>query len=189
MLLGSSIPAAPAPSQGSGSAAPEAARDPEDEDTSGGGAAKQLVAPADPKARLPWLRERVAAAIAAQPKLARAKFAVSVVDLATGAELVARDADRGMSLASTAKLLTSTAALATLGGGFRWRTSVYGAEPDAQGVVTGELYVKGRGDPMLGVAELRALAADVAAGHCLLLPPLRTLLAGAEGGARPGSTI
>jgi len=163
VVLGSSIPAAPAPSQGAGSAAPEAARDPDDEDTSGGGAAKQLVAPADPKARLPWLRERVTAAIAAQPKLAPAKFAVSVVDLATGAELVARDADRGMSLASTAKLLTSTAALAALGGGFRWRTGVFGAEPDDQGAIAGDLYVKGKGDPMLGVAELRALAAEVAA--------------------------
>lgn len=141
----------------------QAAGDPDDEDATGSGSGKPLVAPADPKARVAWLRDRVTAAIAAQPRLGKAKIAVSVVDLATGNDLVAHNADRGMNLASTAKLLTSTAALATLGGGFRWRTSVYGAEPDDQGVVTGELYVKGRGDPMLGVAELRALAADLAA--------------------------
>jgi D-alanyl-D-alanine carboxypeptidase/D-alanyl-D-alanine-endopeptidase (penicillin-binding protein 4) len=40
---------------------------------------------------------------------------------------------------------------------------VYGAEPDAKGAIAGDLYVKGRGDPMLGVADLRQLAADVAA--------------------------
>ncbi|HEX7836213.1 MAG TPA: D-alanyl-D-alanine carboxypeptidase/D-alanyl-D-alanine-endopeptidase, partial [Kofleriaceae bacterium] len=66
-------------------------------------------------------------------------------------------------LASNAKLRPSVAARAVLGGGCRWRTAVYGAEPDDKGAVASELYVKGRGDPMLGTAELGALAADVAA--------------------------
>lgn len=149
--------------QGAPPAAPDAPRDPDDDEPAGGGSARQLVAPAGAKARGQWLRDRVTAAIAAQPSLGKARVAVSVVDLATGAELVARDADRAMSLASTAKLLTSAAALSALGGGFRWRTGVFGAEPDDKGAIAGELYVKGRGDPMLGVAELRALAAEVAA--------------------------
>lgn len=119
--------------------------------------------PAEPKQRLTWLRDRVLTAIAAEGKLATARVGVSVVDLATGGELVAHHADRGMSLASVSKLVTASAALAVLGGGFRWRTSVYGAEPDERGVIAGDLYVKGRGDPMLGGAELRQLAADVAA--------------------------
>jgi D-alanyl-D-alanine carboxypeptidase/D-alanyl-D-alanine-endopeptidase (penicillin-binding protein 4) len=163
MIGGSSIRAGVAHAQAAGSAAPATARDPEDDDATSRGSARPLVAPAGAKARIAWLGDRVAAAIAAQPRLARAKIAVSVVDLATGNELIARDADRAMSLASTAKLLTSTAALATLGGGFRWRTSVYGAEPDDQGRVAGELYVRGRGDPMLDLADLRALAAELAA--------------------------
>jgi D-alanyl-D-alanine carboxypeptidase/D-alanyl-D-alanine-endopeptidase (penicillin-binding protein 4) len=104
----------------------------------------------------------VSAAIAGAPALGKAAIAVSAVDLATGAELVAHEADRAMSLASTTKLLTSTAALALLGGGFRWRTGVYGAEPDAKGVVVGDLYIKGHGDPTLGAAELGELAAEVA---------------------------
>lgn len=146
---------------GSGSGAPEAAAD--DEDADAGRAAKPLVAPTDPRARVTWLRERVAAAIAAQPKLGKARITVHAVDLLTGNELVAKEADRGMSLASNAKLLTSATALATLGGGFRWRTSVFGAEPDDKGAVAGDLYVKGRGDPLLGRAELEALAAEVVA--------------------------
>lgn len=166
MLAVSIISGAIARSQGvvpAGSAAPEPAHDPDDEDAAGSAAARPLVAPADPKARVQWLRDRVTAAIAAAPKLGRAKLAVSAIDLATGNELIAHDADRGMSLASTAKLLTSTAALAVLGGGYRWRTGVFGAEPDDRGVVVGDLYIRGRGDPMLGLPELRALAADVAA--------------------------
>ncbi|TMQ25953.1 MAG: D-alanyl-D-alanine carboxypeptidase/D-alanyl-D-alanine-endopeptidase [Deltaproteobacteria bacterium] len=155
----SSICTAPAHAQAAGSAA-EPARDDEEES---GSAAHHLTAPADPRARLPWLRDRVAAAIAGQPRLAGARFGVSVIDLVSGAELVAHDADRGMSLASTAKLLTSAAALATLGGGFRWRTAVYGAEPDDKGAVAGELVVRGRGDPTLTAADLDALAGDVAA--------------------------
>jgi len=140
----------------------EPPREPDDDEASSA-ASHPLTAPADPRARLTWLRERVAAAFAAQPRLAGARTAVSVIDLATGTELVARDADRAMSLASTAKLLTSTAALALLGGGFRWRTSVSGAEPDDHGAVAGDLYLKGRGDPMLSIADLRTLAGDVAA--------------------------
>lgn len=158
----SSISIAIAHSQAAGSAAPEVAHEPDDEDA-GSGAARPLIAPIEPGARLAWLRDRVAQAIAAQPRLAPARVAVSVIDLASGRELVAHDADRAMSLASTAKLLTSTAALALLGGGFRWRTAVYGAEPDERGAIAGDLYIKGRGDPMLGVADLRTLAADLAA--------------------------
>jgi D-alanyl-D-alanine carboxypeptidase/D-alanyl-D-alanine-endopeptidase (penicillin-binding protein 4) len=149
-------------SQGAGSAAPETAHEP-DEDDAGSAAARPLIAPADAKARLTWLHDRVIAAIAAQPGLATARIAISVVDLATGHDVIAHDADRAMSLASTAKLLTTTAALSALGGGFRWRTAVYGAEPDDKGAVAGALYVKGRGDPVLGVADLRTLAADLAA--------------------------
>jgi D-alanyl-D-alanine carboxypeptidase/D-alanyl-D-alanine-endopeptidase (penicillin-binding protein 4) len=145
-----------------GEPATEAAHEPDDEEASGA-AVRVLTAPADPRARLGWLRDRVAAAFAAQPRLAGARTGVSVIDLATGTELVARDADRAMSLASNAKLLTSAAALGVLGGGFRWRTAVYGAEPDDKGAVAGELTIRGRGDPMLTAADLEALAADVAA--------------------------
>jgi D-alanyl-D-alanine carboxypeptidase/D-alanyl-D-alanine-endopeptidase (penicillin-binding protein 4) len=143
---------------GSGSATQDA-----EDEAAPSSAAKPLVPPIEPKARVLWVRERIAAAIAAQPKLGKARITISVLDLATGNELYTREPDIGMSLASTAKILTATAALAVLGGGFRWRTSVYGAEPDDKGAVAGDLYVKGRGDPMLGVAELRALAAEVAA--------------------------
>jgi D-alanyl-D-alanine carboxypeptidase/D-alanyl-D-alanine-endopeptidase (penicillin-binding protein 4) len=158
-----SIGAAIAHAQGAPPAAPGSPPGPDDEDAAGSGSARPLVAPADPRARIAWLGQQVTQAIAAQPRLGNARIAVSVVDLTTGKQLVAHNADQAMNLASVTKLLTSTAALSVLGGGFRWRTSVFGAQPDPKGAIAGDLYVKGGGDPMLGVAELRALAADVAA--------------------------
>ena len=151
---------APAPrAAGSGSDTQD-----DDDDTGSGSATAILVAPPEPGARQVWLRDRFAAAITLQPVLAKAHITYAVTDLATGKELVAREPDRAMNLASNAKLLTSVAALRALGGGFRWRTGVYvAAKPDDQGTVTGDLYLRGRGDPMLSQADLHQLAMDVAA--------------------------
>ena len=134
----------------------------DEEESTGSGSA--LVAPKEGKARDKWLRERLDAAIAGEATLGKAKISAYVVDVDTGSELFAHAPDQGMNLASNAKLLTSSAALATLGGGFRWRTAVYADDlDDATGAVAGNLYVRGRGDPTLSPADLRALAADVAA--------------------------
>jgi D-alanyl-D-alanine carboxypeptidase/D-alanyl-D-alanine-endopeptidase (penicillin-binding protein 4) len=134
----------------------------EDEETSG--SAAPLVAPKDAKARAQWLHDHLAGAVAGRAALAKATLAAVVVDVDSGQELFAAAADRGMNLASNAKLLTSTAALAALGPGFRWRTAVYADDlDDATGAVKGNLYVRGRGDPTLSAAELRALADDIAA--------------------------
>jgi serine-type D-Ala-D-Ala carboxypeptidase/endopeptidase (penicillin-binding protein 4) len=139
----------------------------EEEEAAGSGSGSALVAPTEAKERPKWLKEKIQAAIDARPLLtAKAKIAVSVVDISTGAELFARDADKGMSLASNAKLLTSIAALGTLGGGFRWRTAVFiddKALDETTGIVTGDLYLRAKGDPTLSVNDLRALATEIAA--------------------------
>ncbi len=120
--------------------------------------------PTDPVSRASWLTTTLGAAITTRPLLARAKIAYAIVDLSTGIAVATREADQGMNLASTTKVLTSVAALHGLGGGFRWRTAVYATVPvDAEGVVAGDLYVRGRGDPTLTDADLGQLAADVAA--------------------------
>lgn len=149
-----------------GSAAPTPSGEGEDEE-SGSGAGSALVAPADPKLRGTWLTGKLDAAINARPLLtSRARIGVVMFDLTTGAELYAHDGDKPMSLASNTKLLTSIAALGTLGGGFRWRTGVFiddKALDETTGVVAGNLYVRGRGDPTLGVNDLRAMAVEIAA--------------------------
>lgn len=119
--------------------------------------------PSDPAARRAWLAGRLDAAIAARPQLARARVAFHVVDVATKQPLASRDGERGLNLASNTKVLTSAAALAALGSGFRWRTAVFCVPPDKTGEVTGDLYIRGRGDPVLSVEALDGLAQEVAA--------------------------
>jgi D-alanyl-D-alanine carboxypeptidase/D-alanyl-D-alanine-endopeptidase (penicillin-binding protein 4) len=137
--------------------------DPPDDEASSGSAAA-LVAPPDPKARTVWLSEHLAAAIAAHAPLQHARVGVAVWDLASGAELFTHEPDKGLNLASNTKLLTSVAALATLGAGFRWRTAVYADDlDDKTGTIAGDLYLRGRGDPVLSANDLRQLAADLEA--------------------------
>ncbi|MBA3550106.1 MAG: D-alanyl-D-alanine carboxypeptidase/D-alanyl-D-alanine-endopeptidase [Nannocystis sp.] len=128
------------------------------------GSGSAIVAPTNPALRAGWLKEKFTTALTSRPQLSRAKVGYYAVDLTTGAILVAQEPEKGLNLASNAKLLTSVAALRGLGGGFRWRTSVHATSlPDVDGKVTGNLYIKGRGDPMLSLESLRQLAHDVAA--------------------------
>lgn len=155
---------APGVAPAAGSATPSG----EDDDEAGGsGSGSALVAPVDPKQRVVWLSEKLTAAMSARPLLtAKAKIGVQIVDLDTGTPLFAKNDDAGMSLASNAKLLTSVAALGTLGGGFRWRTALLVADKsldETTGVVKGDLWVRGKGDPTLSANDLRAMATELAA--------------------------
>src|SRR5262245_7803724 len=94
------------PGAGSAASDPASANPDDDESGSGVGSGSALVAPADPNARLGWLRERFGEAITTRPQLARAAITFHVVELASGRELVSREPDRTLGLASNAKLLT-----------------------------------------------------------------------------------
>jgi len=160
-----SIDARARPAQHVGSAEPST--EPErgsDDDEAASGSGQALTAPTDPKARTVWLSEHLAAAIATHAPLQHARVGVAVLDLATGAELFTHEPDKGLNLASNTKLLTSVAALGTLGAGFRWRTAVYVDDlDDKTGKVAGDLYLRGRGDPVLSANDLKQLAADLEA--------------------------
>jgi len=66
-------------------------------------------------------------------------------------ELFAVRADTRLTPASTLKLLTTAAALETLGPHHRFETRLYAqTRPDADGVLKGNLYIQGGGDPTLG---------------------------------------
>src|SRR4051812_34898866 len=67
-------------------------------------------------------------------------------------------------LGSTAKLLTTGAALRTLGPGYRLATTLLaGGTIDGAGTLTGDLVLAGGGDPTLGEAQLQRLADAVVA--------------------------
>ena len=62
---------------------------------------------------------------------------------------VSVNATAPMNPASVMKLLTTYAALELLGPAYVWRTEAYAGGPVADGVLNGDLYLKGYGDPKL----------------------------------------
>ncbi len=114
------------------------------------------VGPASPRRRLD-AREQ----IAARQELARAigkaihdagfddaRVGIHVRSVADGTTLFARAADTLLNPASNMKVITAAAALEILGPEFRYETELYGLhELDEKGVLRGNLYVKGQGDP------------------------------------------
>lgn len=75
--------------------------------------------------------------------------------------LLAVAADVPRNPASTMKLLTTLVALEELGPGWTWKTEAYASAPVRDGVLDGDLYIKGYGDPYLVIEHfwrfLRAL--------------------------------
>ncbi|SIR06150.1 D-alanyl-D-alanine carboxypeptidase/D-alanyl-D-alanine endopeptidase [Micromonospora avicenniae] len=102
-------------------------------------------------------------AILADSRLAGAQASVVVADTTTGQTLYNRNGDRRLVPASNTKLLTSTAAMALLGPDHRFTTDVRTSGKRRAGVVTGDLYLRGGGDPTMLAADYDALAAQVAA--------------------------
>jgi D-alanyl-D-alanine carboxypeptidase/D-alanyl-D-alanine-endopeptidase (penicillin-binding protein 4) len=89
--------------------------------------------------------------------------AVQVTDLSARRTVVALRAKRSQPLGSTTKLLTAAAALRRLGPETTLGTSALATVPvDGAGVLAGDLVLQGGGDPMLGDAQLDALAGGLA---------------------------
>ncbi len=86
-----------------------------------------------------------------------AEIAYLLVDLDSGARLLGKDETRPMIPASTAKLATAVAALDILGPDFRFATRVRAAGDISDGVLDGDLYLIGGGDPLLSIQDLMAL--------------------------------
>ena len=95
-----------------------------------------------------------------QAALQRAKvpsenFHVMVIDTHTGSTpRLSHQAQVRVNPASLMKLATTTAALDTLGPAFVWRTPVYVDGSVRDGVLQGNVYIKGSGDPRLVVERL-----------------------------------
>jgi D-alanyl-D-alanine carboxypeptidase/D-alanyl-D-alanine-endopeptidase (penicillin-binding protein 4) len=88
-----------------------------------------------------------------------------VADLDTGAQLFAVSPDVPRIPASVNKLFTTATALQRFGPEHTMETQVLsGAAPDATGVIAGDLYLRGGGDPTFTTAGARSLAQQLAAG-------------------------
>jgi D-alanyl-D-alanine carboxypeptidase/D-alanyl-D-alanine-endopeptidase (penicillin-binding protein 4) len=124
------------------------------------------VRPAVPPA--PWSAHERAGAVAAlddafAPALDGASgWSLAVVD-ATGATLYDRRADRAVTVASAQKLIVAATALAVLGESYRFHT-VFAAEKPigGDGILDGNLWLAGSGDPSLETQDLRSGVAMLA---------------------------
>lgn len=118
--------------------------------------------PPDFAGRAKYLKDRIEGIVGFRSlELAGARIGVAVYDLATEKEIVAIDGDGLYNSASNTKLVTAAAALAMLGPQYRYYTALYGLEVDPEGVLKGDLYVRGRGDPSLGTSELYQLVREM----------------------------
>ena len=93
---------------------------------------------------------------AAQIPVASVAIVVQPVDAA--APLVAHNTAQAMNPASVMKLVTTYAALDLLGPAYTWKTTAWAdAAPGADGVLNGNLTLKGSGDPHFAIENLSAL--------------------------------
>ena len=108
-------------------------------------------------------RSATARALAAQMRSAGSGSGALVVDLDTGDQIYALRAGTPRMPASVQKLYTSATTLRRLGASGRLTTTVLAeTPPDAAGVVRGDLYLQGGGDPTFDVLDSNRLAQQVA---------------------------
>ncbi len=87
--------------------------------------------------------------ILASPPLKKSRMGIHIVSVTDGQEVFAHKAELLLIPASNMKILTSAAALAKLGPDYNFRTKVYTDNTIEKGKLTGNLYIKGFGDPFL----------------------------------------
>lgn len=109
--------------------------------------ARPSTAPAAPRPPA-TLQQALSAEAEAAKKTARA-FGIHIVDLSSHQSAFAFQADEPRILASNTKLLTTAAALGTLGADYAFETRVMVRGTVAEGALAGDLAVFGGGDPNL----------------------------------------
>jgi len=97
---------------------------------------------------------------------------------------LAVNADQSMNPASTMKLVTTFAALELLGPAYTWKTSLWTSAPLDDGVLAGDLFIRGSADPKLTFEQFWLLLRQLRArGVCEIAGDLvldRSLIAPAE---------
>lgn len=87
--------------------------------------------------------------------------AVVVQPVDGGGPIISHNAAKAMNPASVMKLVTTYAALEALTPAYRWKTEVYRNGRLNQGVLDGDLIIKGYGDPALNITEFWRLLQQV----------------------------
>jgi len=108
-------------------------------------------------AQIVRLHENLDVALEA-PALRGAYVGLLAIDTVRGTVLYSRNADDEFTPGSNFKLLVGSAALQYLGPGFRFVTTLSNDVSSKDGVVSGNVYLRGGGDAHLSAADLRAAA-------------------------------
>lgn len=87
---------------------------------------------------------------AADPQMAHAVTSFTLLDAGTGKTVYAFHAQAGLAPASCQKTITAASAFYLLGGAFRYHTLLGYAGNIENGVLKGDVIIRGSGDPMLG---------------------------------------
>jgi len=93
----------------------------------------------------------------ARQGLSKSNFGLWVAPVNGGEPLLAYQHDYLFNPASTMKLVTSIAALDILGPTFSWETQVYADARPKNGIIEGNLYIKGTGDPQFRSQDMWSL--------------------------------
>ncbi len=126
-------------------------------------APREVADPNDPREiRIAKLRDRLVAVLQDGP-LNRTKVGVEIMQASNGDVLFAHNAAVQFNPASNTKMLTTAAAISYLGGDFRYHTALYGPEPDADGIVHGDVVLRGNGDPSLTTSDVAEIARALSA--------------------------
>ena len=93
--------------------------------------------------------------------LKNALIGIQIVLLNSGEVVYEHNPELALNPASNTKLITSAAALVKLTPQYRFQTRVYRKAKVSKGTLQGDLYLQGRGDPLLSYEVLLSLAQDV----------------------------
>lgn len=97
--------------------------------------------------------EKLSNAIAnleADSQMKSALLGIYVTDQRSGAVIFGKNETIGLQAASTQKVITSVAAFELLGAGYRYKTNLAYSGKIDNGILNGDLYLDGHGDPTLG---------------------------------------
>ena len=101
--------------------------------------------------------DEIVANMSSDPVLRNANWGFVIYDPKTKQMINSYNENLAFIPASTTKLLTTDTAMALLGGKFLWTTQLeYSGEIDENGVLNGNLYIVGSGDPSLGTGKAGA---------------------------------
>ncbi|MGC6509198.1 MAG: D-alanyl-D-alanine carboxypeptidase/D-alanyl-D-alanine endopeptidase [Myxococcota bacterium] len=95
------------------------------------------------------------------PLFAQSKVGIQVINTETGEEVYAHRANEEYIPASVMKVLTAAIAYRTLGPDYRFRTDIFTDGEIEDGVLNGNLFIKGTGDPTLVAEKLWKIIHDL----------------------------